>query len=478
MKAKEREFFCTIREAIFSNPFGRTRLELDRMATGLSAGTPLEQILKNLVEKAGKIIEAVEAREGIRLSADENQLLEYGKLFYTFHLFCDDYDAHIQAQIKKGDECCPVPFADDVLSMLGGFGFTESDAERFLALFFQMRRAYFFIRTIAGNSSSVMNLRRVLWNNVFTGDIQLYNTYLWDRMEDFSTMILGETGTGKGMAAAAIGRSGFIPYNKKTGTFSESFARAFISINLSQFPEQLIESELFGHKKGSFTGAIEAYLGVFSRCSPCGAIFLDEIGDVDVPVQIKLLQVLQSRTFTPVGSHASEKFAGRVIAATNKPLDKLRQQGEFRDDFYYRLCSDVIEVPPLRLRLSENSGELLDLLTVVVRRIIGRQSLELVEKLHYYITTNQPRDYAWPGNIRELEQCARRILLNNHYSWHQEICDEETINSQMKSGELTAQQLLAKYCSQLYSNLGTYEAVARLTELDRRTVKKYIESDG
>lgn len=478
MKATEREFFRTIREAIFSNPFGRTRLELDRMATGLSAGTPLEQILKKLVEKAGKIIAEVEAREGIRLSVDDNQLLEYGKLFYTFHLFCDDYDAHIQAQIQKGDTCCHVPFAGDVLAMLGGFGFTESDAERFLALFFQMRRAYFFIRTIAGNSSSVMNLRRALWNNVFTGDIQLYNTYLWDRMEDFSTMILGETGTGKGMAAAAIGRSGFIPYNRKTGTFSESFARAFISINLSQFPEQLIESELFGHKKGSFTGAIEAHLGVFSRCSPCGAIFLDEIGDVDVPVQIKLLQVLQSRTFTPVGSHTSEKFSGRVIAATNKPLDKLRQQGEFRDDFYYRLCSDVIEVPTLRLRLAENPGELLDLLTVVVRRIIGRQSTELVEKLHHYITTNQPRDYAWPGNIRELEQCSRRILLNNNYSWQQDVHDEKTIISQMENGELTAQQLLAKYCSQLYSNRGTYEAVARLTELDRRTVKKYIESNG
>ncbi len=446
------------------------------MATGLPSGTPLEQILKQLVEKAGKIIGDVEARKGLSLSADDNQLLEYGKLFYVFHRFCDAYDDHIQEQIKKGDECCRISFARDLLSMLDGFGFNTTDAERYLALFFQMRRAYFFIRRIAGNSSSVMNLRRALWNNVFTGDIQLYSTYLLDRMEDFSTMILGETGTGKGMAAAAIGRSGFIPYNRKTGTFSESFARAFISINLSQFPEQLIESELFGHKKGSFTGAIEAHRGVFSRCSPCGAILLDEIGDVDVPVQIKLLQVLQSRTFTPVGSHKSEKFEGRVIAATNKALDKLRQQGEFRDDFYYRLCSDVIEVPPLRLRMSENAGELRELLMVTVRRIIGRYSEELVDTLHDYITTHQPVDYGWPGNIRELEQCARRILLNNHYVWQQERNGLESMYTEMERGEYTAQQLLAAYCSQLYKRHGTYEAVARLTQLDRRTVKKYIES--
>ena len=127
-------------------------------------------------------------------------------------------------------------------------------------------------------------------------------------------MLLGETGTGKGTAAAAIGRSGYIPFDERQGRFAESFMRGFIALNLSQFPETLIESELFGHRKGAFTGAVEAHQGVLARCSPYGAIFLDEIGDVPVPVQIKLLQVLQERTFCPVGSHE----AGAVSRARHR----------------------------------------------------------------------------------------------------------------------------------------------------------------
>ena len=155
----------------------------------------------------------------------------------------------------------------------------------------------------------------------------------------------------------ALGRSGFIPFDARKGCFAESFTRNFIAINLSQYPESLLESELFGHKKGAFTGAIENHEGIFSRCTPHGSIFLDEIGDVSVPVQIKLLQVLQERHFVPLGSHEAKRFKGRVIAATNRPLAELRD-GRMRDDFYYRLCSDVIEVPALRQRIAESAGEL------------------------------------------------------------------------------------------------------------------------
>ncbi|SHO49865.1 sigma 54-interacting transcriptional regulator [Desulfopila aestuarii] len=475
MQGVERDFFRTIRDAILSNPFGRTRQELDLVATGLPAETPLKEILERLVAKVGQHIHEVESRQ-VELAAEDRRLLEYGKLFYTFHLFCDAYDEHIRKQEVRGETCCQVVFARDVLSMLTGYGFSEPDALRLFALFFQMRRAYYFIRTIAGESRSVVGFRHALWNNVFTGDIRLYNDYLWDRMEDFSTMILGETGTGKGMAAAAIGRSGFIPFNPKTSTFSESFAKAFIAINLSQYPEQLIESELFGHKKGAFTGAVDNHQGIFARCSPCGAIFLDEIGDVSVPVQIKLLQVLQSRTFAPVGSHKVERFQGRVIAATNRDLTALRKLGAFRDDFYYRLCSDIIEVPPLRRRLAEHPGELRLLLEVTVRRILGKNSEEIVERVETYIERHQPSGYSWPGNIRELEQCIRRILLNNNYLWQQQSEDgsPQQLARELEQGECTAQQLLTRYCGHLYRLHGTYEEVARLTNLDRRTARKYI----
>jgi transcriptional regulator with GAF, ATPase, and Fis domain len=290
-------------------------------------------------------------------------------------------------------------------------------------------------------------------------------------MEDFSTLLLGETGTGKGAAAAAIGRSGFIPFNPKTQRFEESFTRAFISINLSQYPETLIESELFGHRKGAFTGAVEKHDGLFARCSPHGAIFLDEIGDVSIPVQIKLLQVLQERTFSAVGSHEKIRFKGRVIAATNKPIDQLRLNGSFRDDFYYRLCSDLIVVPPLRQRIREAPSELENLIFHLVKRICGTGIKLPVLRI---LKETCGKNYAWPGNVRELEQAIRRILLTGTYAG-----DSITQPTQKKQphqlGDLTARELVEKYCCDLYEIYENYGEVARKTGLDWRTVKRNIQ---
>ena len=255
------------------------------------------------------------------------------------------------------------------------FGFTDADRLRYFAIFYQLRRAYYFIRTgLVGNSPSMKALRKHLWNCVFTHDMSWFESHLWDRMEDFSILLLGETGTGKGSAAAAIGRSGFIPFDPDKKCFTESFTRNFVAINLSQYSEGVLESELFGHKKGAFTGAVDNHEGLFSRCAPHGVIFLDEIGDVGVPVQIKLLQVLQERVFFPVGSHEAKRFSGRIIAATNRQLDDLRQSGKFRDDLYFRLCSDEVVLPPLRLRLGEDPRELDLLIDSILSRLYGEST--------------------------------------------------------------------------------------------------------
>ncbi len=477
LEQEEREFFTRIKQAIITNPFSSDRTTIDLKLAGLASGSSMDEVFGKLNRRVSRTLEMVRKRaQKSRLGPGDGdlELLRYGALFQIFYQFSEHYDQLIQVQISKGDESCPADFAGEVLKRLAEAGFIRDESLRYFALFFQMRRAFFFIQAIAGKSSCVGELRKSLWNNIFTDNIELYDTYLWNRMEDFSTMLLGETGTGKGMAASAIGRSGFIPFNEKRGCFSESFAKTFVSINLSQYPESLIESELFGHRKGAFTGAIEPYKGVFSRCSPFGSIFIDEIGDVSIPVQIKLLKVLEERGFSPVGSHRTERFQGRIIAATNQPLAAMRKEGKFREDFYYRLCSDVIKVPPLKQRLDENPDEIKVILDFTIKRILGRKSIDLVDKISALISDNQPSGYPWPGNIRELEQCTRQILLRQSYNWQNDY--EERLEIDLLAGRdtLTAQQLLSRYCSSLYVEHGTYEAVARITDLDRRTVRKYI----
>jgi DNA-binding NtrC family response regulator len=349
----------------------------------------------------------------------------------------------------------------------------------YVAIFYQTRRAFHFIsQSLVGNSPCMKQLRKRLWDNIFTHDSRWYVRCFWNRMEDFSTLLLGETGTGKGAAAFALGRSGFIPYDPARRCFTESFTRAFVPINLSQYPESLIESELFGHRKGAFTGAVEKHDGVFSRCSPHGAIFLDEIGDVAVPIQIKLLQVLQQRTFSPVGSHESLRFEGRVIAATNQSLGELRRKGTFRDDFYYRLCSDQIVMPPLSRRIQELPSELEMLVKHILKRMSGEAYGAVLDHVMTALGNELGSGYAWPGNVRELEQAVRCILLTGTYQGDRGAAlsdDDATVSAALESGELTVKELTAAYCGRLFKKFGRYEEVARRTGLDWRTVKKYVE---
>jgi len=415
-----------------------------------------------------------------KYSPRDRELMQTVFLFETFHRFCADLDQLIAEQLRLGETSAPLKFAGDILGWLHKRGIGPSESVRFLSVFYQLRRAFHFIvRGLIGRSSCMKDFRRHLWQNVFTREVRLYDRYLWNRMEDFSTLLLGETGTGKGAAAAAIGRSGYIPFDEKHGRFAESFTRSFVSLNLSQFPETLIESELFGHRKGAFTGAVEAHQGVLARCSPYGAIFLDEIGDVSVPVQIKLLQVLQERTFCPVGSHEAVRFRGRVIGATNRPLQELRGQKLIREDFFYRLSSDLIEVPPLRQRLQEDPGELHHLVAHILAGIVGEKDEELERQIEAAITSAVGSGYSWPGNVRELAQAVRRTLLTGVYAGSTAPNSNgrlEKLLAAIQNQNVGADQLLANYCAVLYDTHHNYEEVARRTNLDRRTVRKYVET--
>jgi transcriptional regulator with AAA-type ATPase domain len=478
LTASDRAFFREVSEAAFANPFTAQRRQLDSRITG--ATLPEIDRVPRLRDAVSPRVARLEQSGKSHLkhySGEEQIVMRNTFLFEAYHFYCDAIDELIVDQLKAGDQPCPVRFARELLQRLASRGFNETDALRFFGIFFQLRRAYYFIvHGLTGESASMDELRRHLWNSVFTHDIRWYERHLWNRLEDFSTLLLGETGTGKGTAAAAIGRAGFIPFDPHRNRFMESFTHSFIALNLSQFPETLIESELFGHKRGAFTGAVEAHQGVFARCSAHGAIFLDEIGDASVPVQIKLLQVLQERAFSPVGSHEKLRFRGRVIAATNRPLDELRAQKLFRDDFFYRLCSDVITLPPLRQRLRESPGELDALLQNLVTRMADTDAGELVTFVRDRLLTAVGENYAWPGNVRELEQAVRRILITGTYEpqrGHERDAAAEIVR-RLRDATMDADQLLAGYCALLHERFGTFEEVARRANLDARTVKRYL----
>jgi transcriptional regulator with AAA-type ATPase domain len=483
LSTADRDFFAALADVVFGNPFTPQR---DQLIVRLAPGVPLGDLTTHREALARVVGPRLEPwlREGApalqRLSAEDRRVIEPALLYVGYHRYVPQLDALIEQQAVKSGAALAVPFGGEAIAELVRSGLPEDRAVRFFAFFFQLRRAFYFIlRSLAGDCESMRKLREALWNNVFTHDMRGYEAALWNRMEDFSTLLLGETGTGKGSAAAAIGRSEFIPYLPEQRRFATNFAESFIAINLSQFPESLIESELFGHRKGAFTGAIEHHQGVFERCDAHGALFLDEIGEVSIPAQIKLLQVLQERTFTPLGGHEKKRFSGRVIAATNKPLAALRRDGRFRDDFYYRLCSDVIEVPTLRQRIAESPAELEQLVRLLVARVTGAQAPELVAAVLETLESGLPRGYAWPGNVRELEQAVRRILLTGRYAAalpQASPGEEEALLDKLRAGELTAAELLARYCALLYRRLGTYAEVAKRTGLDPRTSRKYVEN--
>jgi PAS domain S-box-containing protein len=279
---------------------------------------------------------------------------------------------------------------------------------------------------------------------------------------DTTVLIAGESGTGKELVTEAL------HYR------SDRRNNALVKVNCAALPENLLESELFGHIKGSFTGALKDKIGRFEQAHG-GTIFLDEIGDITPALQVRLLRVLQNKEIEKVGGTETIKVDVRIVAATNQDLLKKVHEGEFREDLYYRLRVVQITVPPLRDRRED--------IPLLIEHFVGLYNQRFNRKIHGLdeASSRQMEGYGWPGNIRELQHAVEHAFV---------LCREESIGVQHLPPELqeaagssldgpgTEEDDTAKIIAALKKSGGNKSRAARLLGISRRTIYRKMEELG
>jgi hypothetical protein len=485
-----------ISRMVYCNPFLPERIAAERQVLGDAfleadvvwnlSGAGLNNranlnALKRVIEGQ---CESLRSRlvDGERPTPDEARLYEDLVLYALYYRHNDALEAGITdaraGRPMRGLVAIFESIRDGVDHFFAGGTLLKAEAPcpaHLLACYFQIRRAFDHIyNAIVGTSMPAARLRGEIWQSIFTHDMRRYRRSLFDRTGDFTTLIVGPSGTGKELVARAIGASRYIPFDAKRKAFTEDFAGSFFPLNLSALSPTLVESELFGHRRGAFTGAVEDRAGWLQTCPPLGTVFLDEIGELDPAIQVKLLRVLQTRAFQRLGDTKTVAFRGKIIAATHRDLAAAMHGGAFRRDFYYRLCSDIITTPSLREQIGDSAGELRTLVAFIAQRLLPDDADALTDETMASIARHIARDYPWPGNFRELEQCVRNVLVRGDYRPAPPplpAAGPDDLARAIATGTLTADALLSRYCAHLYCLTGSYEAAGERLGMDRRTVR-------
>ena len=279
--------------------------------------------------------------------------------------------------------------------------------------------------------------------------------------KDVTVLIQGESGTGKELVARAI------HYNSRRAS------RPFIPVNCVAIPENLLESEMFGHVKGAFTGATTSRSGKFEQAEG-GTIFLDEVADIGLDLQGKLLRVLQEREIEPVGGEGARKIDVRVVAATNRDLEVHMREARFRDDLYYRLNVVPIELPPLR----ERREDIPELASYFVGRFADEMNVE--PRMLEPATMDLLQSYHWPGNVRELQNLIKRIMVTQS---DQTITPEQMALAMPRqaaetvpAGRTSWDELVGNDLELLEGRPKLYDRM--LEKLERPLIKKVLEHCG
>lgn len=357
---------------------------------------------------------------------------------------------------------------------------TNEQISDLFAFCYKVWRGYsFIIEKIIGRSQAMVQLRMDIWDAIFTRRIFWSFEYLKERMANFSTLILGATGTGKELIAHIIAHSQFIPFDAKTFRFAAHPSQCFQAVNISALTPTLIESELFGHKKGSFTGAVQDRKGLLEQCTPYSILFLDEIGDLNTEIQVKLLRVLQNREYTSIGDHQIKRFHGRIVSATNIDINQLVHKQLMRPDFLYRIGSITIRTPSLKDRLIGKHSDLDDLLKTIIQHVIGTMDNSLYQEIKTSVEEIVQSGHPWHGNVRELEQCVRGLLVSSSFTpvLQSEEPDQQKQSNQFfeqcKKDRIPLEQLVQMYCHYIVKNTSSYQEAAGILDTDWRTVKAH-----
>ncbi len=486
-------------DIVYCNPFEEARWDLERECLGkeyqereayVGPGQAEELLAPNLKRLVGLALSLMEpARAKLSKAKDVSQAerVVYENLvhFLIYHEFMAKYDKLIEFSLAGKPQPGGVSFFYEYrdrqryfLSVHAATRFSSDQEVLYFGLYFQLRRAWLNIyRYLVGGSAAISSLRGRIWSSCFTHDMRRYQRSLYNRMADVVTLITGPSGTGKELVARAVGMSRFVPFDLKAGKFAADFGSAFYPLNLSALSPTLIESELFGHRKGAFTGALQDREGYFEECGNFGTVFLDEIGETEVSIQVKLLRVLQTRQFQRLGDTALRPFVGKVMAATNRDLPDEIAAGNFREDFYFRLCADRIRTPGLREILAGKGSELEILVRHIALKVAGPDDGDsLADEATTWISKNLGQAYRWSGNFRELEQCVRNIMIHGRYEAEDLGVSRDDAQRVQEGADsaLTANQLLSRYAQEVYRRGGSYEETARILQVDRRTAKRYV----
>jgi len=486
IRPSERAFLEAVAALAYANPFIEARGNLERAVLGgeFVPGEPIWSVsvadpdrprpnIWRIQEKLSPVLEAIRERNLGSASAADWQLYEecVHSLLYQRY-----YENFVNA---KGHWGFYRKFAADwahFFAASGGRHAESSTVEHFFACGWQLCRAFHRIFDhIIGSSRPAARLRASIWESIFTCELRRYRRVMWRRMGDFPTLITGPSGTGKELVARAIAGARYLPFLPAKLAFEQP-PESFFAVNLAALSPSLIESELFGHKRGSFTGAVGDRVGWLEACPRQGSVFLDELGEMEMPIQVKLLRVMETREYAAVGDVATKRFEGKLIAATNRDLATEISAGRFREDLYYRLCADLISTPSLAEQIDDAPEAFPELLLYMTRRTVGEEAEEVYPAVRDWIAANLPKGYRWPGNYRELEQCVRNVLIRQSYRPLQSSGD--SFHDRFERGDLTADEVLKHYAASVYRQTGSYVEAARRLGLDRRTVRAMVQPEG